>query len=135
MTCNTIELVASGYSRRKQRKAKRAVTLKKPFALFLIGKRGRDASIRKDGTISIWTVGRRKRLSLSIPEHFIGYFVNAVSYDSLTVNEKNGQLIGYLCVTVPKPPSKGSAVVGADRNETNRLVAVKENGEVFLRAD
>ncbi|MGC8947251.1 MAG: transposase [Anaerolineae bacterium] len=134
MTCNAIQLVASGCSRRKQRKAKRAVTFKKPFALFLIGKRGRDASIRKDGTISIWTVGGRKRLSFSIPEHFIGYFVNAVSYDSLTVNEKNGQLTGDLCVTVPKPPAKGSAVVGADRNETNLLVAVEENGEVFFES-
>jgi len=132
MTCSAIRLVASCYSKRKRRKLTGAVTFKKPFALFLIGKRGRDAAIRKDGTISIWTVGGRKKLRFFVPEHFLGYFVNAISYDSLIVKERNGQLIGYLCVTLPKPAAKGSILVGIDRNETNLLVAVKETGEVFF---
>jgi transposase len=132
MTCSAIRLVAFCYSRRKRPKLTGAVTFKKPFALFLIGKRGRDAAIRKDGTISIWTVGGRKKLPFFVPEHFLGYFVNAISYDSLIVKERNGQLIGYLCVTLPKPAAKGSILIGIDRNETNLLVAVKETGEVFF---
>lgn len=35
---------------------------KQPMALFLVGTRGRDADLRKDGTLSIWTVAGRKRL-------------------------------------------------------------------------
>jgi IS605 OrfB family transposase len=61
-------------------------------------------------------------------------FWHALSFDSLTVKERNGQLIGYLCVTLPKPAVKGSVLVGVDRNETNLLVAVKETGEVFFES-
>jgi IS605 OrfB family transposase len=82
--------------------------------------------------ISLWTVGGRKRLAFSTPDYFLGYFLNALSFDSLTVKERNGWLIGYLCVTLPKPALTGSISVGVDRNETNFLVAVKEKGEVFF---
>jgi len=134
MTCTAIRFVAACYSKRKLRKLSDAVTFKKPFAVFLIGKRERDASIKEDGTISIWTVGGRKRLAFSVPDYFVGYFLNALSFDSLTVKEQNGQLIGYLCVTLPKPAEKGSVLVGADRNETNLLVAAKETGEIFFES-
>jgi IS605 OrfB family transposase len=134
MTCTAIRLVAACYSKRKRKKLSGTVNFKKPFAVFLIGKRKRDAAIKRDGTISIWTVGGRKRLAFSVPEHFLGYFFNAISFDSLTVKERNGQLIGYLCVTLPKPAVKGSVLVGVDRNETNLLVAVKETGEVFFES-
>jgi putative transposase len=134
MTCTAIRLVAACYSKRKRKKLSGTVNFKKPFAVFLIGKRERDAGIKRDGTISIWTVGGRKRLAFSIPDYFVGYFLNAISFDSLTVKERNGQLIGYLCVTLPKPAVKGSVLVGVDRNETNLLVAVKETGEVFFES-
>ena len=134
MTCTAIRLVAACYSKRKHKKLSGTVNFKKPFALFLIGKRKRDAAIKRDGTISIWTVGGRKRLAFSIPDYFIGYFLNALSFDSLTVKERNGQLIGYLCVTLPKPAVKGSVLVGVDLNETNLIVAVKETGEVFFES-
>jgi putative transposase len=134
MTCTAIRLVAACYSKRKRKKLSGTVKFKKPFAVFLIGKRKRDAAIKRDGTISIWTVGGRKRLAFSVPEHFLGYFLNALSFDSLTVKERNGQLVGYLCVTLPKPAVKGSVLVGVDRNETNLLVAVKETGEVFFES-
>jgi len=134
MTCTAIRFVAACYTKRKRRKLSVAVTFKKPFALFLIGKRERDAGIKRDGTISIWTIGGRKRLAFFVPEHFLGYFLNALSFDSLTVKERNGQLVGYLCVTLPKPAEKGSVLVGVDRNETNLLVAVKETGEVFFES-
>jgi len=134
MTCTAIRLVAACYSKRKRKKLSGTVNFKKPFAVFLIGKQKRDAAIKKDGTISIWTVGGRKRLAFSVPEHFLGYFLNVLSFDSLTVKERNGQLIGYLCVTLPKPAVKGSVLVGVDCNETNLLVAVKETGEVFFES-
>jgi IS605 OrfB family transposase len=134
MTCTAIRLVAACYSKRKRKKLSGTVNFKKPFAVFLIGKRKRDAAIKRDGTIRIWTVGGRKRLAFSVPEHFLGYFFNAISFDSLTVKERNGQLIGYLCVTLKKPAVKGSVLVGVDRNETNLLVAVKETSEVFFES-
>jgi hypothetical protein len=43
--------------------------------------------------------GEKGWLFLSLTT-FIGYFLNALSFDSLTVKERNGQLIGYLCVTL-----------------------------------
>jgi IS605 OrfB family transposase len=134
MTCTAIRLVAACYSKRKRKKLSGTVNFKKPFAVFLVGKRKRDAGIKRDGTISIWTVGGRKRLAFFVPEHFLGYFLNAISFDSLTVKERNGQLVGYLCVTLPKPVVKGSVLVGVDRNETNLIVAVKETGEVFFES-
>ncbi|MDT7877260.1 MAG: hypothetical protein RQ862_01730 [Candidatus Caldarchaeales archaeon] len=60
MTSTAIRLVAACYSKRKRKKLSGPVNFKKPFALFLIGKRKRDAAIKRDGTISIWTVGGRK---------------------------------------------------------------------------
>ena len=134
MTCTAIRFVAACYSKRKRKKLSGTVNFKKPFAVFLIGKRERDAALKKDGTISIWTVGGRKRLAFSVPDYFLGYFLNALSFDSLTVKERNGRLIGYLCVTLPKPALTGSILVGVDRNETNLLVAVKERGEVFFES-
>jgi hypothetical protein len=68
MTCTAIRLVAACYSKRKRKKLSGTVNFKKPFAVFLIGKRKRDAAIKRDGTISIWTVGGRKRLAFSVPE-------------------------------------------------------------------
>jgi IS605 OrfB family transposase len=134
MTCTAIRLVAACYSKRKSKKLSGTVNFKKPFALFLIGKRERDAGVKRDGTISIWTVSGRKRLAFSVPDYFLGYFLNALSFDSMTVKEHSGQLIGYLCVTLPKPAVKGSIFVGVDRNETNLIVAVKETGEVFFES-
>jgi IS605 OrfB family transposase len=84
--------------------------------------------------ISLWTVGGRKRLAFSVPDYFLGYFLNALFFDSLIVKERNGQLIGYLCMTLSKPDVKGSVLVGADRNETNLLVAMKGTGEVFFES-
>jgi len=134
MTCTAIRFVAACYSKRKRRKLSDTVTFKKPFAVFLIGKRERGVAIKKDGTISIWTISGRKRFAFSVPDYFVNYFLNALSFDCLTVKERNGQLIGYLCITLPKPAEKGSVLVGVDRNETNLLVAVKETGEVFFES-
>jgi hypothetical protein len=68
--------------------------------------------------ISLWTVGGRKRLAFSVPDYFLGYFLNALSFDSLTVKERNGQLIGYLRATLQKHAVKGSISVGVDRLKT-----------------
>jgi hypothetical protein len=56
-------------------------------ALFLVGERGRDADFRADGTLSIWTVAGRKRLSYTIPQALRPLFEAAKEIDSVTVIE------------------------------------------------
>jgi IS605 OrfB family transposase len=106
-------------------------------ALFLVGERGRDADFRADGTLSIWTVGGRKRLAYMVPTALRSLFDAATEVDSLTVIERNGRLIGHvaLTLTVPEPrgDSEAPGAVGIDLNETNALVAVDAEGrELFI---
>ncbi len=115
--------------------------------MYLVGKRGRDAEFRSDGTLSIWTVGGRKRLPYIRPPAFRATFDAAVEIDSITVIERDGRLLGRVVVTlaapVPAPASApdpdragapdGTRVVGVDLNETNALVAVDGAGrELFI---
>jgi len=83
MTCTAIRLTAGAYFSAKHNghKITKPFRFKKPRALFLVGKRGRDADFRKDGKLSIWTVGGRKKLSYSIPKYFKQYFERAVLID------------------------------------------------------
>jgi putative transposase len=156
MTCTAIRLVAGAYAaqksnikRKKDQEAKRKAkflargwnykprkikplsvcTFDKPHALFLIGKRGRDADFRADGTLSIWTVAGRKRIVYNMPEVFRERFENAVEYDSLTVIERNGRLYGQLALTLEAPDPQGVVPVGIDLNETNALVAMGAGDE------
>ncbi|RAQ96292.1 hypothetical protein [Thermogemmatispora tikiterensis] len=106
-------------------------------ALFLIGPRGRDARLRPDGTLSLWTVAGRKQLPSRVPEAFQQRLTQAKTMDSLTVLERGGQLIGRLTLTleVPDPPAacpETEAVVGIDLNETNALVAVDGQERVLF---
>jgi putative transposase len=102
-------------------------------ALFLVGVRGRDADFRADGTLSIWTVGGRKRLSYTIVEAHRALFDAAKEIDSVTVIERDGHLIGRVALTLDAPEAKGVAPVGIDLNETNALVAVDADGrELFI---
>lgn len=135
MTISAIRLVAAAYASAKANKkpAKRPFLFKKARALFLIGKRGRDADFRSDGTLSIWTVGGRKRLGYTIPEDFKALFDRAIEIDSLTVIECNGKLIGRVTLTLEVPEPQGILPVGIDLNETNALVAVDPDGqELFI---
>jgi IS605 OrfB family transposase len=99
-----------------------------PLAMFLVGKRGRDADFRKDGTLSIWTVGGRKRLDYQVVPDHLALFQSAKEIDSVTVLERNGRLIGKVAITLEVPEPKGVVPVGIDLNETNALVAVDADG-------
>jgi len=134
MTCTAIRLVASAYSaaKRSGHKINKPFRFKKPFALFLIGKRGRDADFRKDGKLSIWTVKGRKKLNYKIPEYFRKYFERAVSIDSMIVKIRNGKLIGYVGLKIKVDNAKPIHPIGVDLNETNLLVAVNPNNDIFF---
>ena len=134
MTCTAIRLTAGAYvsAKHNSHKLKRPFRFKKPFALFLVGKRGRDADFRKDGKLSIWTVGGRKKLSYTIPDYFKPYFEKTTLIDSITVKEKNGKLIGYVALKIEVPDAKGIHPVGVDLNETNLLVAANPDNEVLF---
>ncbi|MBX5451738.1 MAG: transposase [Thermogemmatispora sp.] len=131
MTCTAIRLVAAAYqsAQSNRRPPQRPFQFRRRQALFLIGSRGRDASLRPDGTLSIWTVAGRKQLPFRLPEAFQPRLAQAKRIDSLTVLERDGRLLGRLTITleVPDPPTAGpetETVVGIDLNETNALVAV-----------
>ena len=135
MTISAIRTVSAAYQSAKSNKkpATRPFLFKKARALFLIGKRGRDADFREDDTLSIWTVGGRKHLSYTIPEDFKATFARAKEIDSLNVIERSGKLIGRVTLTLDVPEPQGILPVGIDLNETNALVAVDPDGwELFI---
>jgi putative transposase len=134
MTISAIRMVAGAYQSAKSNKkpARRPFLFKKARALFLVGRRGRDADFRKDGTLSIWTVGGRKRLTYSVPDDFQETLKTAKEIDSLTVFERDGKLIGRVTVTLEAPDPQGILPVGIDLNETNALVAVDPDGNTLF---
>jgi hypothetical protein len=94
MTCSAIRSVAAAYhqsARSNNRPAKAPFVFSRPLALFLIGKRRRDAGFTSDGLLAIWTINGRKRLPYTIPEAFQQRFAEAKSYDSLIVIEQGGK--------------------------------------------
>jgi putative transposase len=122
MKCSAIRLVASSYVSAKSNKkpAERPFVFRKKKALFLIGKRGRDASFSKNGKVSIWTVGGRKKLGFRIPAAFQKDFSAAKIMDSLNVGA-DGK--GSLCITLEVPKPKSVIPVGIDIGIRNILVA------------
>lgn len=134
MTCSAIRLVAGAYASAKRNKkpAKAPFGFHKRHALFLVGKRGRDASFKKD-LLSIWTIAGRKKIAFTVPEYFQPVFDRAKEIDSLNVVHRNGQLIGFVCVTLEVPDPAGVLPIGVDLNETNILVAIDpEDRELFI---
>jgi len=102
-------------------------------AMFLIGVRGRDADFRDDGTLAIWTVGGRKRLSYEVVRSHRALFEAATEINSVTVIERDGHLYGRVALTLEIPEPVGVTPVGVDLNETNALVAVDADGnELFI---
>jgi IS605 OrfB family transposase len=134
MTCSAIRLTAGAYASAKANHH----TVSKPFgfhkarALFLVGQRGRDADFRADGTLSIWTVAGRKRLTYTVPHAFKATLVSAKEIDSLTVIERNGRLLGRVTLTLEAPEPQGIHPVGVDLNETNALVAADPDGNTLF---
>ena len=135
LTCTAIRLVAGAYTAAKSNghRLKKPVRFKQPFALFLVGKRGRDADFRKDDMLSIWTIAGRKYLAYSVPEYFKSMLGNAKEIDSIIIRIRNGKLIGYVALTIDIPEARGIIPVGIDLNETNTLVAIDaDNREFFV---
>jgi len=134
MTISAMRLVASAYTSAKTNKkpATRPFLFRKARALFLVGKRGRDADFRIDGSLSIWTVGGRKRLAYTVPPRFQAILARAIEIDSLSVILRDGKLIGRVTVTLDAPPPQGLFPVGIDLNETNALVAVDPAGKTLF---
>jgi IS605 OrfB family transposase len=134
MTCSAIRLTAGAYASAKANRH----PMEKPFifrqarSLFLVGARGRDADFRTDGTLSIWTVAGRKRISYTVPKAFRATLAAAREIDSLTVIERNGRLLGRVTVTLVAPEPMGIHPVGVDLNETNALVAVDPDGNTLF---
>jgi IS605 OrfB family transposase len=134
MTISAIRQVAAAYRSASSNgtPATRPFVFRKARALFLVGKRGRDADFRADGTLSIWTVAGRKRLSYTVPDAFNTRLHQAKEIDSLTVIERDGMLLGRVTVTLAVPDPVGTVPVGIDLNETNALVAVDPDGTTFV---
>lgn len=126
LKCTAIRLVAGAYASAKSNKrpAKRAFIFRKKKALWLIGKRGRDASFSKCGKISISTINGRKKIGFKIPEAFQNNFYKAVTIDSLNIG-LDGK--GFLCITFEVQEPKGVIPVGIDLGIRNALVASTKN--------
>jgi IS605 OrfB family transposase len=134
MTCSAIRLTAGAYASAKSNghEIERPFAFRRARALFLVGQRGRDADFRQDGTLSIWTVAGRKRLSYTVPAAFQATVAAAKEIDSLIVIERDGRLLGRVTLTLDAPEPRGVHPVGVDLNETNALVAVDPDGNTLF---
>src|SRR5690242_1551472 len=72
MTCSAIRLTAGAYAsaRSNRHEIERPFAFRRARALFLVGKRRRDADFRADGTLSIWTIAGRKHIPYTVPDTF-----------------------------------------------------------------
>lgn len=133
MKCTAVRLTAGAYcsAKRNEHEITKPFNFKTPHALWLIGKRGRDASFKKD-KLSLWTTKGRKNFIFTIPEKFKERFFTAISFDSINIVEHKGKLIAHLALTVEAPDPKGILPVGIDRNATNIIVATDTNNRVFF---
>src|SRR5260221_6155611 len=134
MTCSAIRLTAGAYASAASNghDIDRPLAFRRARALFLTGKRGRDADFRADGTLSIWTVAGRKRLSYTVPNAFKATLAAAQEIDSLSVIERDGRLLGRVTLTLEAPDPQGVHPVGVDLNETNAVVAVEPDGKTLF---
>jgi IS605 OrfB family transposase len=136
MTCSAIRSVAAAYrsARTNGRPARRPFRFEKPTALFLIGKRGRDAELLPEHRLAFWTPNGKKIVSFRVPAYFEERFQQAVEFDSLLVIERKGRLLGRLVVTLPIPDPEGDLPCGIDRGELNAIASVDACGQVFFRS-
>ncbi len=134
LTCTAIRLTAGAYvaARKNGHDITHPFRWKTPYALFLIGKRGRDASFKSGNTLSIWTVKGRKHLAYQVPDVFRDAFDRAHTIDSVVVVPKGDRFIGHVCVTLEVPDAPGIVPVGVDLNETNAIVAVDADGRTLF---
>jgi IS605 OrfB family transposase len=131
LKCTAIRLVAGAYASAKSNKrpATGAFVFRRKRALFLIGKRGRDASFSKCGKLSISTTEGRKKVGFKIPEAFQADFSNASSIDSLSIR-LDGK--GSLCITLEVKEPKAIIPVGIDLGIRNALVASTKKNTLVI---
>ena len=88
MTGTAIRLVAGAYQSAwsKGHPIRRPFDFRWPPGVWLIGERGRDASLPSDGTLSLWTVSGRKHLPFSVPARFQNMFERVICVNSLSVS-------------------------------------------------
>ncbi|HEV8194590.1 MAG TPA: hypothetical protein VGP82_24325, partial [Ktedonobacterales bacterium] len=105
MTCSAIRLTAGAYASAKSNRhdIERPFAFRRAHALFLVGKRGRDANFRQDSTLSIWTVAGRKHITYTVPDAFRTTLAAAKEIDSLTIIERDGRLLGRVTLTLEAP--------------------------------
>jgi putative transposase len=135
LTCTSIRLTAGAYASAKKNghDLDHPFNWHRPFALFLVGKRGRDASFMRDGLLSISTIDGRKHIKYTVPDAFREEFCNATEIDSIIVKNLGDKIIGYVAYTIEFPDVEGIHPVGIDLNETNAIVAVDADGnELFI---
>lgn len=122
LKCSAIRLVAGAYASAKSNKRPptRPFIFRRKRALFLIGKRGRDASFSKCGKISISTIHGRKKIGFKVPDTFQADLRGAVTFDSLSVGF-DGK--GSLCITLEVKEPEAIIPVGIDLGIRNALVA------------
>jgi hypothetical protein len=134
LTWSAIRRTAGVYTsaRSNGHAVERPAAFRRTRALCLVGQRGRDADVRTDGALSLWTVAGRQRRSYTVPDALKAPVAAAKQSDSLTVIERNGRLLGRVTLTRDVPDPQGVHPVGIDRNETNALVAVDPDGTTFL---
>ena len=131
MRCTAIRLVAGAYASAKANKRPpiRPFVFRRKKALFLIGKKGRDASFSKSGKLSIWSIEGRKKLGFRIPEPFLDDFKRAKTIDSLTLGA-DGK--GNLCLTLEVNEPKNIIPVGIDIGIKNALVASTREASFYI---
>lgn len=135
MACSAIRSVSGAYqaARSNKRPAKVPFAFRKDVAVFIIGERGRDASFRKDGSLSVWTPAGRKRIAYRVPDRLRPLFEKASRFNSLTVRvDRSGHLEARLQLTLNAPDVVAGLPIGVDLNQTNAVVAVKHDGDVFF---
>jgi IS605 OrfB family transposase len=104
-----------------------------PRRAVLVGERGRDADFRDDGTLSIWTLAGRKRITDTVPVALRPLFSSGKELDSVSVIERRGKLYGRVALTLEAPAPRSVVPVGIDLNETNAVVAVAaDRRELFI---
>ena len=128
LTCTAIRSVAAVYARRGKQHTSRPAQFSVARAMFLIGDAKRDAGINRDATLSIWTVGGRKRLKFTVPQRFKVVVATALSFDVLCVAIRDGRLHATLSITVAPPVVTGVLPVGVGMSKSNAISAVDVHG-------
>ena len=135
IACTVVRQVSGAYAaaRKHRKRVLRPLQFNKPEAMFLIGKAKRDAALRKDGTISIWTVNGRRRVRFFVPDEFAAILKEARTHDVLCLRRnRHGKLIASLSVTLNDvPQASPGKPVGVDIGDANTLVAVDSDGRAI----